>query len=107
RHFAIDGGESFGEQRTTAVFFEVLAQLSFEFRRARQQLLDAAVLVDEFTGGLFANAGDTRDVVRHIAPQTDDVDHLFRPFHTPLRANFGKAEDFGGVAHAAGFVDEV
>ena len=89
------------------MLFEVLAQLSLEFPHVRQQILDAAVLADEFAGGLFANAGDTRDVVRHIAPQADDVDHLFGPFHTPLRANFRKTKDFGGVAHAAGFVDEV
>ena len=98
RHFAIDGGQFFGKQRTIAVLFEVLAQLSLEFPHVRQQILDAAVLADEFAGGLFANAGDTRDVVRHIAPQADDVDHLFGPFHTPLRANFRKTKDFGGVA---------
>src|SRR2546422_2974466 len=50
--------------RSCAVLFEVLAQLSLEFRHVRQQILDAAVLADEFAGGLFANAGDTRDVVR-------------------------------------------
>ena len=106
RDFTVDCCEPFREQRRVAVLLEILAELALQFGGVGQQILDAAVLDDQFAGGLLADAGHTRDVVRRVAPQADDVDDLLRPLHAPLFADLGQAENFGGIAHASGLVDE-
>ncbi len=41
-----------------------------------QQVLDGAVLLDEFLGGLGSHTGAAGDVVGRVAHETQDVDQL-------------------------------
>ncbi len=106
RRVAIDGGQSLGEQRLFAVLLQVFAQLAFELAGVFEQILDAAVLRDQFARGLLTDARHAGNVVRGVTPQSEDVDHLFRPGHAPFLAHLGKTQDFGGVTRATRFVDE-
>jgi len=102
---AIDGGQSLGEQRLVAMLFEVFPELALQFGGVGQQILDAAVLRDQFARGFLADAGYAWDIVRGVAPQADDVADLFR-FSTPTFPGFQEGEGSRRRPHAPGLVDE-
>ena len=58
---------------------DVLPPRRRELVRVRDHLLERAVLRDQLAGGLVADPGDARDVVRRVALQADEVRHLVGP----------------------------
>ena len=66
-----------------------------------EDVFERVVLRDEFLRGFFADAGHAGDVVGGVAPEAEDVAHLVAALDAPLGEDFGHAENFGVVAHAA------
>ena len=96
----------FGEHRQFRVLFDAFFLLAFQFAGMCQQLLDRAVLGNQFLGRFRTDAGDTGNVVTGVAHQPQDVDHLVDPFDLPFLQHFLDAKDFGIRTATSRFVDE-
>ena len=82
------------------VFLYVLFLLALELVGVRQQLFDAAVLGDELLRRLGADPGYAGHIVRRIAHQPQDIDHLIDPLDLPLGEDFRHPQNLDLVAAA-------
>ena len=57
-----------GDGRALGIFLEILSHLWGELVQMLQNVVGFAVFLDEFGGGFFADAGDSRDVVDRHRP---------------------------------------
>ena len=83
----LDGGEKFGQRNFLAVVLHLLLYCTFELVGGGEQVVDAAKLVYQFHGGLFAHAGTARNVVGRVAHESEQVDHLFRFGNSVFRSH--------------------
>ncbi len=103
-----EGDEIACEGEDVGVFLEFFAEFWGEFVEVFQDLVSGAVLGDEFGGGFFADAGDTRDVVGGVAGEGLDFDGLVGGIATEC-LHFGEVGDFAGlhVVHFDGLGEEL
>ena len=77
-HVGDDGRQPLGHAYLLSVLFHALLLCALEFAGMLQQVLDGAVLLDEFFGRLGAHTGASGDVVGGVAHQSQNVDELRR-----------------------------
>ena len=75
RRRCTDGAELIAHAGGFRAGRNLFAHLTFDFARVRQYVFERAVFFQQFHGGLFANAGDTGDVVGIVAHETFQVTH--------------------------------
>ena len=94
RHISDDGGQPFRH----AYLFGILLDASFldalEFASVGQQVLDGAILLDEFLGGFGTHTWAAGNVVGSIAHETQDVDELGGALDAVFAFDFLHAHDF-------------
>ena len=105
RHVAVNRNQFLGKHSLLAVFFDPFLLFSLEFVRMVEQIFDAAILSDQFLGGLLTHARNPGHVVRTVAHQAQDIDHLVDAFDLPLLQNLADTLNFN-VAGATRFTDE-
>ncbi len=76
RHVADHRRQLLGEPRVVGVLGQVLLALGAgDLVDAREHRLEVAEALQQLRGGLVADAGDARDVVRGVALEADEVGH--------------------------------
>ena len=101
RHIQLDGRQPFGQQYLFAQRLDVLALLSFELIGIFEQVLHGTELAHQFDRTLLADARHTRNIIRRIAPQREDVDHPARVVDTVMLADLFAADDLDSVSSLA------
>jgi hypothetical protein len=75
-HIAPEGDEFAAEGQGGGGFADLLAALALDLRGVGEEVVERAVLGDEFGGGLGTDAGNARDVVNRVAHECEHVDDL-------------------------------
>ena len=101
-----NGGQALGEQGLLPVELETLFHPAGQFAQAREQVLHAVELGNEFGGRFFADTGHARDVVGGISHQGEHVDHLLGSLHAPTFEDVRHAEDFHTLSKPGRFVEK-
>ena len=70
--------ELFIDAHLLGVFCDRLAQLRRQLAGVSDHLFDVAVFIDQLRGGLVADAGHARQVIRGLALERDEIDPLLR-----------------------------
>ena len=79
RHFGVECDERLRQPRLVGILDQRLAPfLLLDLRGAREQRFEVAILADELSRGLDADAGNAGNIVGRIADQRLDLDHLVR-----------------------------
>ncbi len=74
-HVETDRGQCLGKAQFVAPFGDLLALLALDLRDVVEDILHRSPLLHEFAGALLADSRHTRDIVRSVAPQCEDVAH--------------------------------
>ena len=74
-HVEANGGQCLGKAQFVAPFGDLLALLALDLRDVVEDIFHRSPLLHEFAGALLADSRHTRDIVRSIAPQCEDVAH--------------------------------
>ena len=100
-----NGSQLFGEEGLLFVLVhEGAGLLVVLVEVAGVHLLNAAVVGEQFLGAHLSDARHAGDVVGGIAPETEHIDQLLRPFDLVLFADLLHAEDFRRLSELAGLV---
>ena len=102
--FRYDGSQHFALQGLVVEFSQALLVLALYLVFVFQQVLDAAVLLNEFGGRLRPDARYAGNIVHLVAHQPQQVDDLQRILNVPLGLDLVYAENIDAVAHPAGLV---
>lgn len=74
-HVEANGGQCLGKAQFVAPLGDLLALLALDLRDVVEDIFHRSPLLHEFAGALLADSRHTRDIVRSIAPQCEDVAH--------------------------------
>ena len=100
-----NGSQLFGEEGLLFVLVhEGAGLLVVLVEVAGVHLFDAAVVGEQFLGAHLSDARHAGDVVGGVAPETEHIDQLLRPFDLVLLADLRHAEDFRRLSELAGLV---